>query len=152
MDAQAEWTIFDERWWLLPLALRVVLVSTVLGFSALSGFQVDGIAVVLALLVVLTTAHSWWVRVRLTAEGIEVRRLRTRMYRWSDVQAVTITDGWHSGIVVHDGCGRSRSRAAVLPFPRGTFRTSGDRTLEEAVAEITSRLHAAPAPRRINAS
>ena len=149
MTSDSEWRIFDERWWLLPLAVRALSVCTLIVIFTLSGLRVEWLAAVLALLIVLRTAMTWWTRVRLTRAGVEVRRLRTKIYRWEDLESATVTAGWHGAILLRGRGDIPGSWTATLPFPRGTFRPSEDRTLPEAAAEIASHIEQARlSPRR----
>ncbi len=143
MTSESEWRIFDERWWLLPLAVRALSVCALIVVFSLSGLQVEWLAAALAILIVLRTAMTWWIRVRLTRAGVEVRRLRTKTYRWEDLESAATTAGWNGAIVLRGRVDVPGPWTATLPFPRGAFRRSDDRTLPEAAAEIEGQIERA---------
>lgn len=145
MTSDKEWRVFDERWWLLPLAVRVLSVCALIVIFTLSGFQIEWFAALLAIMIVLGTAVTWWTRVRLTPDGVEVRRLRTRTYRWEDLESATVTTGWYGAIRLHERHAPSGSSTTTLPYPRGAFRRPDDPTLPAAAAEIMR--HIGPRPR-----
>ena len=92
---RTEWRATDDAWWWVWSILS--------GFATLALAVLPGLgrrheplwalapAVVLVLLSVLAGGRS---RVRLTDAGVEVRRLRTRTYRWADIASVEVSPDW----------------------------------------------------------
>ena len=80
----------------------------------------------------------------LPPEGVEVRRLRTKTYRWEDLESATVTTGWYGAILLRERRASTGSSTTTLPYPRGAFRRPDDRTLLEAAAEISRHIGRRP--------
>lgn len=95
------------------------------------------------LLAVLVGLSVWSVhrqRVRLTDEGIEVRRLRTRVIRWDDITSVEVAPEYEAyGIWLRTRGMHPQARPDELPVPRGK-RPPGDTTFQDAVRVIRARM------------
>lgn len=114
----------------------LVLVSVLLAHAPVYVF----VAPVLGTLLQLwTTLRS---RIRLTTDGIEVRRFRTRTYAWSDIESVQRAPEWEnsSSIWLHLRGRLPQSEPEVLvPPARRSWRAAG-RTLDDIVALMQERV------------
>lgn len=139
---KTEWTRADRpRWWLSYFSavpfVAVVVMTYPQGGSAMYRW-VSVAAIVIA--VIGTVWATRRLRVSLTAEGVEVRRWRTVLYRWSDITSAEPAPAWDTPAVwlrtvgMHD-----QAAPEVLPLPRGRYRGS-DQMVQQAVDAIRRRL------------
>ncbi|GAA3551362.1 hypothetical protein GCM10022197_02850 [Microlunatus spumicola] len=133
------WDARDDRRWPLRLAVGAVLavgLHLLLVFFA-GGNVLSGLGVVL-----LAVAVGWRdarLRVRLTPDGVEVRRLRTTLYRYAEIDSVRVAPDWA------ETCGTvwirlrgavPQSEPEVLRPPPGWGRSDPEQALAEVVAEV----------------
>ena len=139
---KVEWKTADDPRWLAWLLLS----------TAVSG----------ALLVLdVTVRHGvWWTclawpvtatsnavatsrsRLRLIDEGIEVRKLRTRLYRWSDIASIERAPEWESTALIWLRLRGSVSTSdpEVLGAPGTRGQAARDRALDDIVAFVRRRV------------
>ena len=153
MRVKTEWRATDSPWWPLQTMLLVALaaVPVVLAFVVEHHQPLWMALCAPALAFVLHLVRIVRRRVRLTEAGVEVRGLRTRVYRWSDIASVERAPEWSSTSVIWLRLRGSVPSAApeVLAPPGLGGRGPTDRALDHIVAEIERRTapYAAPSPR-----
>ena len=81
-------------------------------------------------------------RVRLTADGVEVRQFRTRLYPWTEIAAVQqLAPEQHAiAVVLRTQSMHQRPQPEILPLPRGKGRCPSDTTIQDAMSAIDRRI------------
>ncbi|WP_408630471.1 PH domain-containing protein [Microlunatus flavus] len=138
---RTEWSATDDPRWPLTILLYVVSsaaasVLTVVVWHRPLGYALGFLGA--GVLGLVATARA---RLRLTDEGVEVRGLRTRLYRWSDIVSVQRAPEWENDSVIW-----LRQRGAVpssapdvLAPPGLRGRHARDEALEGLVVAIRQR-------------
>jgi len=137
------WDARDDRRWPLRLALLVVLaVGLHLLLVRFAGGNLwSGLGVVLV--AVATAWRDTRLRVRLTPDGVEVRRLRTTLYRYSEIDTVQAAPAWAdtSGSVwIRVRGAVPQSEPEVLRPPPGWGRPDRARALTDLVAQVQAHV------------
>jgi hypothetical protein len=140
------WDARDDRRW--PLRLGVVVVLALVLHLALvrfaGGSLWSGLGVVL--LAVATAWRDARLRVRLTPDGVEVRRLRTTLYRYAEIDTVRESpDGADSGpsVWIRLRGAVPQSEPEILRPPPGWGEPDRARALTDVVAEVQARVDTA---------
>jgi hypothetical protein len=97
---KTEWKATDDPRWPLTVLVHVVVAAVVVVLVVGVWHRPVGLSLAYpaaSLLAVLGVVRG---RVRLTDEGVEVRRLRTRVYRWSDIVSVERAPEWEDTSLV----------------------------------------------------
>jgi hypothetical protein len=97
---KTEWKVTDHRWWPLRVLLSVGVAAVPLALDYAREHQPVWAFLVLPVAAVLHLVGAARSRLRLTDAGVEVRRLRTRVYRWSDIASVERAPEWDDTSVI----------------------------------------------------
>ena len=141
---RTEWRLRDQPMgWLAylgPLPLALVLVSSLRD----EGWYTPQFWAALVGLLLLVAAGVWAagrLRVRLTADGVEVRQFRTRLYPWTEIAAVQLAPEQHAiAVVLRTQSMHQRPQPEILPLPRGKGRRPSDTTIQDAMSAIDRRI------------
>lgn len=147
---RTEWRLAEQPlgWltYLAPLPLVAIVAMDVLKTPPITVRFWLGVAVTLVLVAVGLWAAQRC-RVRLTEDGVEVRQLRTRVYRWEDISAVQVAPAWDRAAVwLRTRDMHPQAAPEVLPVPLGRGRRPSDTTLADAAASIARRSGIAERP------
>jgi hypothetical protein len=136
-----EWKATDHRWWPLRVLLSVAVTAAPLLLDHVWPAQGLWPYVVLPVAAVLNLVWAVRDRLRLTDAGVEVRRLRTRVYRWSDIASVERAPAWADPSVIwlrlRGSVPTSAPEELVPPGLRAD--ADGGRALDDIVALVRRR-------------
>ena len=140
--SKTEWRATDDPWWLLRAVLAVVAATAGLLILVLLVQAPLNLLVAPVVISALQLGAALRARMRLTAEGIEVRRLRTRTYRWSDIESVQRAPAWDSSSSIWLRLRGSwpQSEPEVLVPPGRKTRGGDEQTLNDIVALMQERV------------
>lgn len=141
MCVKTEWRTTDNPRWLVWLLLSTVVAGVL--FVLEVGLKHESLWTSLAFPVAaaLNIVAAYRGRLRLTDAGVEVRRLRTRLYRWSDIASVERAPEWDGDSVIWLQLRGSVPTAApeILAPPGTRSRTARNQTLDDVVTIIQQR-------------
>ncbi|HEY0240261.1 MAG TPA: hypothetical protein VGC37_16620 [Friedmanniella sp.] len=142
------WEVQRNRWWPTTPVLYAVG-GTALTALLAATTRLDPWSLLAMLFVPygLSTVTASRARVRLTPEGLEVRGLRTRLLRYTDITAVEIAPEWDGARAIWIRLRSSVPQAEpeVVAPPPEWWREPG-RSLADVVTAIRVRVDAANAP------
>lgn len=138
---RTEWRAADNRWWPLGVLLGVVVAAVPVLLQVFVEHQPLWYSLVFPPAAVGSLVGAARGRLRLTEEGVEVRKLRTRVYRWSDIASVDRAPEWESRSVTwlrRNGSVPSSAPEELAP-PGLRGRVGRNEALDEIVAHIRQR-------------
>ena len=119
---KTSWSATENRWWPAWVLLSLVVAGVPLVLEVTLEHQPFWTLLAFPVAAVLQIAGAARSRVRLTEAGVEVRRLRTRLYRWSDIASVERAPEWESRTTVwlrlHGSVPTAAPEELVLPGVR----------------------------------
>jgi hypothetical protein len=142
------WAVQRNRWWpTTPVVYAVGGTALTVLLGAMTRLNPWSLLAMLFVPYGLSTVTAARARVRLTTEGVEVRGLRTRLLRYTDITAVEIAPEWDGARAIWIRLRGSVPQAEpeVLAPPPEWWREP-DRSLADAVAAIQLRVDAANHP------
>jgi hypothetical protein len=146
---KSEWKTTDDPRWLLWLVLSTVLAGALFVLQTTPKHEPWWTALALLLAAAVNIAATTRSRLRLTDEGVEVRRLRTRTYRWSDIASIERAPEWESTSIIWLRLRGSVATSApeVLTTPGTRDRATRDRALDHIVTVVRQRVASEQAAR-----
>jgi hypothetical protein len=142
------WDVQEGRWWpLSPVLFTLGGVALTVLLGIMTRLNPWSLLAALVIPFGFTTVREARARVRLLPDGVEVRGLRTRLFRYADITSVQVAPEWDGARAVWIRLRGSVPQAApeVLAPPPEWWQTS-DRSLQDVVALIQERVDAANGP------
>lgn len=143
---KTEWSATDDRWWPLRVLLSLVVASVPVLLELVVEHQPLWSLLVLPVAAAPNILGASRSRLRLTDAGVEVRKLRTHVYRWSDIASVERAPEWESNKVIWLRLRGSVPSSApeVLVPPGSRTRAVDSQTLDDVVALVRQRAGLSP--------
>ena len=142
------WDVPPNRWWpTIPLVYALGGVGLTVLLGVMTRLNPWSLLALLFVAYGVGTVPAARTRVRLTPEGVEVRRLRTAVLRYAEIASVEVAPEWDGGRAVWIRLRTSQPQAEpeVLTPPPEWWHTPG-RTLTDVVTSIQARVDAAHPP------
>ncbi|MGI3785110.1 MAG: hypothetical protein ACRYG2_30495 [Janthinobacterium lividum] len=137
---KTEWKATDSRWWPLRVLVSLVVASVPLALGVVLEDQPVWTLVAFPVAAVLQIIGAARSRLRLTDAGVEVRRLRTRLYRWSDIASVERAPEWEGTKVIWLRLrGSVPSSAPEVLVPPGPGDRDADGQTLDAIVSLVRR-------------
>jgi hypothetical protein len=144
------WDVPPNRWWpTIPLVYALGGVGLTVLLGVMTRLDPWSLLALLFVAYGLGTVSAARTRVRLTPEGVEVRRLRTTLLRYGDIASVEVAPEWDGGrsVWIRLRASQPQSEPEVLTPPPEWWHEPG-RTLTDVVTSIQARVDAVRTPGR----